>query len=711
MKESWVGKTLWGRFEIRAFLGEGGMGRVYRAWDGKLQRDVAVKMLKTEVQAQPLLERFRREAKTLARYTADPNLLTLFDFHEDRESNLLAILMEFVEGVSLRDLLSSGLAPEPLLQIVRQICHALERPHADGVIHRDIKPENVMVTKEGRVVLMDFGLAKCLSGGERITRPDHLVGTLAYMSPEQLGAGELSPASDVFALGVCLYEGLVGKHPFYAPGAPRDTLIAGIVNGRYEIPEGTIPDPALVAIVRGMLERDPHKRFPDARALGETLDRFFERAGLLRERSAIESALSASVGPLVRHRLSGRNGDLVPFDALAETLHSNGDEPENHLSSSLPTETLDTHGGARKRKILSRLRMIPSEKKVISSGEDGRSWNSRPTSDIVHPSVGKPVVGKLLPWILSGGALLLVALLLLYSGLRKGEDPGLAVAKRFSEARPLPAGKAGPGKATPVHLPRYRREGPAKLSAKTSEEAMLGITIWRLRRVAESDLSVAPELRLLSYDPDLGKEIEWVLERVPLGSRFSPGERIRLSVESNRPGYLYVVNQELYADGSAGDPWLIFPLKRFRNGFNFVEAGRVIEIPPREARLKFFTLSPTSISAPSGQIGERLSFLVSPTPLEIEVRDRPYPLDRATFERWKALWQQPGEHYEMEGGSGRLWSMAEKEAGADPERRLTLEDSTPQSIFRVAAGAQSPFLLDLTIRYAEEGTKHAMLEP
>ncbi|RME00266.1 MAG: serine/threonine protein kinase, partial [Deltaproteobacteria bacterium] len=518
MKESWVGKTLWNRFEIRVFLGEGGMGRVYRAWDEKLQRDVAIKMLKMEVGAQQRLERFQREAKTLARYTADPNILTLFDFQEDRERNLLAIIMEFVDGVSLRDLLASGLEAEPLLQIVRQICHALARPHADGVIHRDIKPENVMVTEEGRVVLMDFGLAKCLSGEERLTRPDHLVGTLAYMSPEQFDSSELSPASDVFAIGICLYEGLVGKHPFYTPGGPRDTLIANIVNGRYEIPEGTIPDPALVSIVRGMLEKDPCKRFADARALGDALDRFFARVGLVRERSAIESALSASVGPLVRKQLSDRNEDFVPFDTLAETLYSNGDESEDDRSFSLLTATLDSHGGERVSS--------GALAKGISSDGGGGSWNSRPTADISHPSVGRPVVGKLLPWILSGGVLLLAAFLFLASGLREGEDPGLAVAKRFSAARPLPAGKAGPGKGSPLHLPRYRREGPAKLSAKTSEEAMLGITIWRLRPVAESDFSVAPELRLLSYDPDLGKEIEWVLERVPLGSRFSPGERI-----------------------------------------------------------------------------------------------------------------------------------------------------------------------------------------
>jgi len=202
--------------EIEAPLGRGGMGAVYLARQVSLDREVAVKVLASELADDPLfLERLEREARLMARLR-HPNIVAVHDFQK-LEDGGAAIVMEFIEGGSLRDQLRlhpHGLPVEEALRILRQIAAGLEAAHAAGVIHRDMKPENVLLGSDGTALVTDFGLALPLhESSARLTLTGTTVGTVDYMAPEQLKGGELDARLDVFALGVIAYELLTGQTP------------------------------------------------------------------------------------------------------------------------------------------------------------------------------------------------------------------------------------------------------------------------------------------------------------------------------------------------------------------------------------------------------------------------------------------------------------------------------------------------------------------
>ncbi len=194
------------QFEITECLGRGGMGVVYKARQKSLDRWVAIKILAPErVGEAAFAERFAREARTLARLN-HPNIVTVYDHGET--DGLFYIVMEFVDGVNLRDLLREGkLAPKQALGIVPPVCEALQFAHDKGIVHRDIKPENLLLDRDGRVKIADFGIATLMgaTGG--------MAGTPPYMAPEQAAAREIDHRADIYALGVLLYEMLTGERP------------------------------------------------------------------------------------------------------------------------------------------------------------------------------------------------------------------------------------------------------------------------------------------------------------------------------------------------------------------------------------------------------------------------------------------------------------------------------------------------------------------
>jgi predicted ATPase len=251
-------------YEVIAPLGRGGMGEVYHARDVRLQRSVALKFLPAEYAADPdRLERFRREAYTASALN-HPHICTIHDLgeHEGRPF----IVMEFIEGRTLRELVGQRLAIETLAQFVGQTARALAVAHAAGVIHRDIKPENVMVRQDGYVKVLDFGLAHRLplaaplAGQTYDTDPGTQLGTVAYMSPEQAQGLPLDGASDVFSLGIVLYELATGRHPFERV-SPLATLNAIMVNEPLP-PAGLNPELAgpLEELLARMLVKDPRVR-------------------------------------------------------------------------------------------------------------------------------------------------------------------------------------------------------------------------------------------------------------------------------------------------------------------------------------------------------------------------------------------------------------------------------------------------------------------
>ncbi|MBA3241423.1 MAG: serine/threonine protein kinase, partial [Acidobacteria bacterium] len=202
-----------GNYKIEQKLGEGGMGTVYRGVDMMIEREVAIKALRAELASQPqVVERFRSEAVTLAKLN-HPNVATLYSFF--RQGDDFFMVLEFVRGVSLDEVIRQRGAI-PCAQAVPLFCQVLDgidHAHDFGIIHRDIKPANMMLTQKGTLKVLDFGIARIL-GTSRMTRAGHLIGTIEYMSPEQVRGQETDARSDIYSLGMLLYELLTGRVPF-----------------------------------------------------------------------------------------------------------------------------------------------------------------------------------------------------------------------------------------------------------------------------------------------------------------------------------------------------------------------------------------------------------------------------------------------------------------------------------------------------------------
>ena len=267
-----------GPYEIVSRLGAGGMGEVWRASDSRLERSVAIKILPPEfAQNAQLRIRFDREAKTISQLN-HPNICTLYDVGESDGVNYL--VMELLEGESLADRIARGALPLPeVLRHGREIAEALARAHRQGVVHRDLKPGNVMLTRGG-AKLLDFGLSKSRGTSsvphdatehKPLTQEGTVLGTYQYMAPEQVAGDEADPRSDIFALGVVLYEMATGQRAF--AGATRTSLIAAIVGGEPRPLRELQPltPPALEHVIAKCLEKDPERRWQSAQDIAEEL--------------------------------------------------------------------------------------------------------------------------------------------------------------------------------------------------------------------------------------------------------------------------------------------------------------------------------------------------------------------------------------------------------------------------------------------------------
>jgi serine/threonine protein kinase/tetratricopeptide (TPR) repeat protein len=264
------GTVLAQRYEILEILGQGGMGAVYKASDRELDRLVALKVIRTELARNPaIVDRFKQELRLSHRVT-HRNVIRMYDLGED--AGVKFITMEFVEGRDLSSLIRTKgkFSPEETVEILQQICLALEAAHAVGILHRDLKPQNIMIDGTGRVLVMDFGLARTLDGNG-MTQTGAFVGTMEYMSPEQALGKNLDQRSDLFALGLICYEMLTGKMPFQA-----DSALASLIKRTQERAEPvTSYDPSIPATLSGIvskcLESDAQLRYASAAAILEDL--------------------------------------------------------------------------------------------------------------------------------------------------------------------------------------------------------------------------------------------------------------------------------------------------------------------------------------------------------------------------------------------------------------------------------------------------------
>ncbi|MFN7985395.1 MAG: protein kinase [Vicinamibacterales bacterium] len=293
--------TRLGHYDVVSLLGSGGMGEVYRARDTRpaLAREVAIKVLSGAASEDESRRRFEGEARATGALN-HPNILAIYDV--GTHDGLLYLVEELVDGTTLREVLSKG--PLPLRKAVdygRAIAQGLAAAHAKNIIHRDLKPENVMVTRDGRLKILDFGLAKLHQPGHASdastqthqTGPGTILGTVSYMSPEQVRGQVLDARSDLFSLGVLLYEMVSGRRPFSGETAP-DTQAAILNADPPELPvDGACP-PSLEAVIRRCLEKVPDQRFQTASDLQFALGALLSGKG---------AAVAALPSPAPRQRL------------------------------------------------------------------------------------------------------------------------------------------------------------------------------------------------------------------------------------------------------------------------------------------------------------------------------------------------------------------------------------------------------------------------
>lgn len=274
------------------------------------------------------------------------------------------------------------------------------------------------------------------------------------------------------------------------------------------------------------------------------------------------------------------------------------------------------------------------------------------------------------------------------------------VLDRFNKARPpehVSGGTTANGARRPrrpnvaAMRPRYRRTSPLAALLKTKTEE-IGVTVWRLRAARPTDTGG----RLLVLDGI--KQEQWVAERIEAGTPLQIGDRVRITIESPRPGYLYIIDREQYADGSFGEAMLIFPTLNTRGGDNRVAPGRLIDIPAQEDQYSYFTAQPAGERR--DQIAEVLTIILVPQPLPLQIGPQPLRIAQTELASWEGLWGGVTERLDLVNGAGQTWTNEEKLAGAARGRQLTQAGPPPQTVYRVARKAGGSLLVTVPLRYA-----------
>ena len=294
-----IGTVLGGRYRLVELLGQGGMATIFRAVDTQLGRDVAVKLLRPEYLRDPdFSARFRQEAQAAASLS-HPNIVTSYDYGEDPSGPY--IVMELVDGEDLATILrrSGPLPPRQAARIAAAVARALAAAHARGLVHRDVKPGNVLIGRDGRVKVVDFGIARAIAEAQ-MTLPGTTLGSVHYFSPEQARGETATAASDIYSLGIVLYEMLTGVRPWEGDSAAA-------VGAGPPLRPGPGPDaasarrvpPDLAAITRKALALEPDDRFASAAAMADALDGTVSGAASprARRRAAAAGAVRVPPGP------------------------------------------------------------------------------------------------------------------------------------------------------------------------------------------------------------------------------------------------------------------------------------------------------------------------------------------------------------------------------------------------------------------------------
>lgn len=547
-KDPLVGRVVDGKYIVEAVIGAGGMGKVYRGRNQRTDSPVAIKTLLPDLLVdETLAKRFEVEAKA-ASNLRHPNTIRIFDFGLD--GDLLFMVMELLDGMSLEAALKQEriLEPARVLRIVREVCRSLEEAHGAGLVHRDIKPDNIFLNRVGdthdeHVKVLDFGVAKLRNkqyGGATLTQAGMIFGTPRYMSPEQARAQELDGRSDIYALGVIMYEALTGRAPFVSDD-PVATLIMHVnepVPSFHTTNPELRPMADLEALVMRCLEKSPDKRFDDVRNL-----------------------LNAIEGVGAAYGLGAASGPSTALPANTERTRLFSDGPN--------TPAVPRSQGFQELGISTGEYTVDPQKSRYTLGSP-RDFLSRSRSTPVSP-VGKiaAIVGALL--VLAGLALVL----LVRGGGSTAETPVAPSAEAAagpgpSTAPPTPPPPSGPSARPVVEIASYK-----------GRDAFTAASAHALARVVVIPLGTDP--------PDAGARAKVQgtdSEPVPLPHTFvftkdpsSPPARVAFEISAD--GYRDATHEAALA--SAESP-IVVRLRRRSSDSGGRSSGSVAVPPPPSRR-------------------------------------------------------------------------------------------------------------------------------
>jgi serine/threonine protein kinase len=409
MSNTWIGKSLSGRYQLEELLGQGGMSAVYKATDPNLKRVVAIKMIHAHLSSDPgFVSRFEEEAAAVAQLR-HPNIIQVYDFNHDEESDAYYMVLEFVPGETVQQHLErlneSGrkLSSTKAMEYMAEICDAVGYAHQRGMIHRDIKPANLMLSVSGQAILMDFGIAKIV-GGQRHTATGAVVGTAMYMSPEQIKGENPDNRSDIYSLGVTLFEMVSGQPPFKADSAM--TLMMMHVNDPVPDLRSLNPDMPndLIAIINKALAKDPGDRYQSAAEMTAAL-----RNALSKAKTDAVSTPKSSGETMVEEPVSPSGATFV------EPLTDEGNIGGTLVEADLPEDTSADQGGmdAAGGTVVETpppqpARKVESVSETGGGGAANAGTEAKPIAS-APPRERPKFLGLSLP-VLAGGGLLLLCL-------------------------------------------------------------------------------------------------------------------------------------------------------------------------------------------------------------------------------------------------------------------------------------------------------------